>query len=52
MKLQESSNLYTEFLLCQTSQTSATMCSIPLVNEFPLIIDGNFIFDNYNYLVL
>ena len=25
---------------------------IPLVNEFPLIIDGNFIFDNYNCLVL
>lgn len=27
MKLQECSNLYTEFLLCQTSQASATMCS-------------------------
>ena len=27
MKLQETSNLYTEFLLCQTSQASATMCS-------------------------
>ena len=32
MKLQESSNLYTEFLLCQTSQASATMCSSMLDN--------------------
>ena len=30
----------------------ACLYPIPLVNEFPLIIDGNFIFDNYNYLVL
>ena len=32
MKLQEISNLYIEFLLCQTSQASATMCSDMLAN--------------------
>ena len=32
MKLQESSKIYTEFLLCQTSQASATMCSDMLDN--------------------
>ena len=32
MKLQESSNLYTEFLLCQISQASSTMCSSLLDN--------------------
>ena len=32
MKLQELSNLYTEFLLCQTYQASATMCSAMLDN--------------------
>ncbi|MBK2105436.1 IS701 family transposase [Francisella philomiragia] len=32
MNLQDSSNLYTEFLLCQTSQASATMCSNMLDN--------------------
>ncbi|WP_150467147.1 hypothetical protein [Francisella sp. SYW-9] len=32
MNLQDSSNLYTEFLLCPTSQASATMCSNMLDN--------------------
>ncbi|WP_395166949.1 hypothetical protein [Francisella salimarina] len=32
MNLHDSSNLYAEFLLCQTSQASATMCSNMLGN--------------------
>ncbi|MED7789682.1 hypothetical protein [Francisella sp. 19X1-34] len=32
MKLKESSDLYIDFLLCQTSQASSTMCSDMLDN--------------------